>query len=205
MAKNVVNFNEAERNARKRDFENEKEQFKSEHNGVDQEAVDDAMRLLSQATGKDVYIGTKRSPQSKVRFVQTMQENLWFINQEKYLTNKEKVFLSDITPYIAFSSNCIVQDVKTKNPVPTNISELAKLIGITRANTSISVNSLVKKGILAKTESGVEGNNAKAYSLFVNPHIMFAGDKDNVNESLKVMFRKSMKMPILKDLPNKLF
>lgn len=205
MTKNVVNFNEAERNARKRDFENEKEQFKSEHNGVDQEAVDDAMRLLSQATGKDVYIGTKRSPQSKVRFVQTMQENLWFINQEKYLTNKEKVFLSDITPYIAFSSNCIVQDVKTKNPVPTNISELAKLIGITRANTSMSVNSLVKKGILAKTESGVEGNNAKAYSLFVNPHIMFAGDKDNVNESLKVMFRKSMKMPILKDLPNKLF
>lgn len=202
MTKNVVNFNKAERNARKRDFENEKEQFKSEHNGVDQEAVDDAMRLLSQATGKDVYIGTKRSPQSKVRFVQTMQENLWFINQEKYLTNKEKVFLSDITPYIAFSSNCIVQDVKTKNPVPTNISELAKLIGITRANTSMSVNSLVKKGILAKTESGVEGNNAKAYSLFVNPHIMFAGDKDNVNESLKVMFRKSMKMPILKDLPN---
>ena len=39
MTKNVVNFNEAERNARKRDFENEKEQFKSEHNGVDQEAV----------------------------------------------------------------------------------------------------------------------------------------------------------------------
>lgn len=33
----------------------------------------------------------------------------------------------------------------------------------------------------------------------------YAGDKDNVNEALKVMFYKAMKMPILKDLPNKFF
>lgn len=72
-------------------------------------------------------------------------------------------------------------------------------------NTSLSVNSLVKKGILAKAESGIEGNNAKAYSLFVNPHIIYAGDKDNVNEALKANFYKSMKMKILKELPDKLF
>lgn len=205
MAKNVVNFNEAERNARKRDFENEREQFKSEHNGVDQAAVDDAMKLLSQATGKDVYIGTKRSPQSKVRFVQILQGNLDYLYEQDYLTGREKVFLFDIMRFVAFDSNGIVLDIKSKNPVPANISEISKLIKANRTNTSTTVNALIKKGLLAKAESGVEGNNAKAYSLFVNPHIMYAGDKDNVNEALKLMFNKSMKLPVMKDLPDKLF
>ncbi|MBD2790569.1 MarR family transcriptional regulator, partial [Xenorhabdus sp. DI] len=52
---------------------------------------------------------------------------------------------------------------------------------------------------------GVEGNNAKAYAVFVIPHIIYAGDKDSVNEALQVMFYKAMKMKILKDLPDKLF
>ncbi|KAA6448143.1 MarR family transcriptional regulator [Bacillus cereus] len=134
-----------------------------------------------------------------------MQENLGFLNKNGYLTNKEKVFLSDITPYIAFSSNCIVHDIKAKNPVPANVSEIAKLIGISRQNTSLAINSLVKKGLLFKGDSGVEGNNAKAYAVFVNPHIIYAGDKDSVNEALQVMFYKAMKMKILKDLPDKLF
>ncbi|MDQ0216645.1 hypothetical protein J2S13_003119 [Oikeobacillus pervagus] len=111
----------------------------------------------------------------------------------------------DITPYIAFSSNCIVLDIKDKNPVPANISEIAKLIGAARQNTSPVINSLVKKGLLFKGESGIEGNNAKAYAVFVNPHILYAGDKDNVNEALQVMFHKAMKMKVLKDLPDKLF
>ncbi|WP_436628141.1 hypothetical protein [Bacillus thuringiensis] len=67
------------------------------------------------------------------------------------------------------------------------------------------INSLVRKGILFKGLSGVEGNNAKACAVFVNPHIIYVGDKDSVNEALQVMFYKTMKMKILKDLPNKLF
>jgi len=83
--------------------------------------------------------------------------------------------------------------------------ETPKLIGISRQNTSLAINSLVKKGLLFKGDSGVEGNNAKAYAVFVNPHIIYAGDKDSVNEALQVMFYKAMKMKILKDLPDKLF
>ncbi|WP_255286999.1 hypothetical protein [Bacillus toyonensis] len=60
----------------------------------------------------------------------------------------------------------------------------AKKIELTQANTSFSVNSLVKKGILMKAESEIEGNNTKASSLFVNPYIIYAGDKDNINEAL---------------------
>ena len=101
--------------------------------------------------------------------------------------------------------NCIVLDIKAKNPVLANITEIAKLIDASRQPTSTVINSLVKKGILFKGDSGVEGNNAKAYAAFINPHVVYAGDKDNVNEALKVMFYKAMKMPILKDLPNKFF
>lgn len=205
MAKNIVNFKEAEKNALSRDFDLEKIKYALDHGGVTKEDLEEAMGLLSKATGKDLYVGTKRSPQSKVRFAQSMQNNLGFLYKQDYVTNKEKVFLTDIIPYIAFSSNCIVHDIKEKNPVPANISEIAKLIGITRQNTSLAVNSLVKKGLLFKGDSGVEGNNAKAYAIFVNPHIIYAGDKDNVNEALKVMFYKAMKMKTLKDLPDKLF
>lgn len=203
--KKVVDFNQAERNARKRDFEVEKEKFKQGHNDVEEEEFNRALFTLSKATGKDIGVYTKRSPQSKVRFVQSLQENLRYLNKNGYLTSKEKVFLNDITPYIAFSSNCIVHDIKAINPVPANISEIANLIGVTRQNTSLAINSLMKKGLIAKAESGIEGNNAKAFAIFINPHIIYAGDKDNVNEALQVMFYKAMKMPILKDLPDKLF
>lgn len=202
---NVVDFEQAEKNARKREFEAEKLKYALEHGGIPQEEIEKAIALLSKATGKEHYIGTKRAPQSRVRFVQSMQENLGHLNKKEYLTGREKIFLNDIVPYIAFSSNCIVLDIKAKNPVPANITEIANMIGSDRSNTSKVINSLVKKGILFKGESGIEGNNAKAYAIFVNPHIYYAGDKDSVNEALKVMFHKAMKMPILKELPDKLF
>ena len=201
----IVNFGQAERNARKRDFENQKEQFKNEHNGIDQEAVNQAMEILSKATGKDVYIGTKKSPQSKVRFAQVMQENMKFLSKQGYLTLSEKGFLIDISPYISFHSNSIVYDIKSKTVIPMNISEMSIELDRQRDKTSKLVNALVKKGILAKAESGLEGNNAKSFSIFVNPHVIFAGDKDNVPEHLQVIFFKAMKLKVLKDLPNKLF
>lgn len=205
MPKKVVDFNQAERNARKRDFDLEKLQYALEHGGIPENELENAMNLLGKATGKDLYIGTKRSPQSKVRFAQILQENMKYLSKEGYLSLSEKGFLMDVIPYVSFHSNSVVFDIKAKNPVPMNISELAIELERTRDKTSKLVSALVKKGLLAKAESGIEGNNAKAYSLFVNPHIIFAGDKDNVPEHLQVIFYKAMKMAKFKDLPNKLF
>lgn len=205
MTKKVIDFTDAERKARKRDCEIEQEKFIEKHNGVSQDELQKALETMNKATGQEHYIGTKKSPQSKVRFVQILQENLDYLYENKYLTGREKIFLFDIMRYVAFSSNCVVLDIKEKNGTPANISEIAKLIKANRANTSITINSLIKKGLLAKAESGVESNNAKAYSIFINPHIIYAGDKDNINETLKVMFHKAMKIPVLKNLPDKLF
>lgn len=134
-----------------------------------------------------------------------LQDNLQFLISQEYLTSREKIFFMDIVPFIAFSSNAIVLDIKAINPIPANITEIANMIKTERSHTSKIITSLTKKGLIAKAESGIEGNNAKAYAIFINPHIIYAGDKDNVNEALKAMFHKAMKMPILKDLPNKLF
>ncbi|PFE91679.1 hypothetical protein CN325_24540 [Bacillus thuringiensis] len=206
MTKKIIDFGQAEQKAKQRDLEIENQQFIEEHNGVDQNEVDEALKILSKATGgKEIYIGTKKSPQSKVRFAQILQDNLNHLNKNDYLTGQEKVFLMDITPHVAFGTNALVFDIKEKSPVPMNISNLAEKLGRGRNKTSEIVNSLVKKGLITKAESGIEGYNGKAYSLFINPHMIFAGDKDNVPEHLQIMFYKSMKMSILKDFPNKLF
>ncbi|MED1559417.1 helix-turn-helix domain-containing protein [Bacillus paramycoides] len=206
MKKKIINFGQAEQNAKKRDLELGQKRFEEEYHGVDQETLDEALKVLSKATGgKDVYIGTKKSPQSKVRFAQIIQENLKVLSNQDYLTLSEKGFLIDIMPYVSFHSNALVFDIKAKNTIPMNISELAKELKRPRDRINKVVNSLVKKGLLAKAESGIENNNVKSYSLFVNPHIIYAGDKDNVLEHLKVIFSKAMKMNVLKTLPNKLF
>ncbi|MED2483696.1 MarR family transcriptional regulator, partial [Bacillus thuringiensis] len=48
---NTIDFKHVEKNARIRDFENEKEKFKQDHNGINQEEVNQAMQVLSKATG----------------------------------------------------------------------------------------------------------------------------------------------------------
>lgn len=206
MTKNIIDFGQAEQKAKQRDLEIEKQKFIEEHNGVDQAEVEKAFKILSKVTGgKEIYIGTKKSPQSKVRFAQILQDNLKHLNKNDYLTGQEKVFLLDIIPLVSFRSNALVFDIKEKSPVPVNITQLAERLNRGRNKTSEIVNALVKKGLIAKAESGMTGNNAKAYSLFINPHIIFAGDKDNVPEHLQLMFHKSMRMSVLKDFPNKLF
>ena len=202
---NIVNFNEAEKKARLRDFKNEKLQEQVDRNDVPQEEIEKAMELLSRTTGKDIFIGTKKSPQSKVRFAQSLQNNWEYLRKEKYLTSEEKVFLSDIKSHVGLSSNCIVDDINKKNPSPLNQTEIASLLGTSKTKISRVVNTLIKKGIIAKAESGIENNNVRAYSLFINPNIMISGDKENVNETLKAMFKKVMNKKPFKNLPDKLF
>ncbi|GAA3315942.1 hypothetical protein GCM10020331_012010 [Ectobacillus funiculus] len=59
---------------------------------------------------------------------------------------------------------------------------------------------MLKKGILFKGESGIEGNNAKSLcNFFCKPTYFFMQEiKKNVNEALKVMFHKAMKNADLK-------
>ncbi|MFJ7484635.1 MarR family transcriptional regulator [Bacillus thuringiensis] len=209
MTKQNIDFGQAEQKAKKRDLEIEKQQFIEEHNGVDQGEVDEALKILSWATGgKEVYIGTKKSPQSKVRFAQFLQKNWEFLRSEKYFTSEEKVFLVDIQSNISMHSNAIVDDI-TKKPANTlTIQALANYLNTSRTKISRIVNTLIKKGIIAKAVTGdiKNFNQAKDYVLFINPNIICVGDKDDIGEHLVLMFKKQMESnPILKKLPQKLF
>ncbi|WP_445505867.1 MarR family transcriptional regulator [Niallia sp. 03091] len=207
MAK-VVDFDKSEKNARKKDFDLERLQYALDHGGIPQDLIENAMELLSKATGKELYIGTKRSPQSKVRFAQFLQKNWEFLRREKYLTSEEKVFLTDIQSNISMHSNAIVDDIMKKPANALTIQGLADCLNTSRTKISRVVNALIKKGILAKAISGDTNNvnQAKDYVLFVNPNIIYVGDKDDVEEHLVLMFKKQMKANlILKNLPQKLF
>lgn len=199
---------EAEMNARKRDLEVETEKFKEDHRGVDQEELTVAMETLSRATGKDMFIGTKRSVQSKVRFAQFLQKNWEYIREQNYLTNEEKAFLIDIQSNISMHSNAIVDDIMKRPPEALNVQGVADVRKAHRTTTSKIVNSLIKKGIFAKAVSGDTKNinQAKDYVLFVNPNIIYVGDRDNVEEHLILIFKNQMKNnSVLKNLPQKLF
>jgi hypothetical protein len=58
---------------------------------------------------------------------------------------------------------------------------------------------------MARAESGLNDNNVRSYAIYINPHIMISGSKDHVNETLKTMFKKAMRKPVMKNLPIRLF
>ncbi len=195
MKKNVGNFSEAERKARLRDLENEKI--------LTEEELQQATELQTKANSRGMVLIPERKVKNKARFVQLNQANLLYLREIKYLTTAEKTFLIDIAPHVEIESNCIVEDCKKINSTPLTQSDLAVVLGKKKQNVNPIIKGLIDKGILARSESGLEDNNVRAYALFVNPHIMFSGDRDNVNGTLKAMFRKTPAE--LKKLPEKLF
>lgn len=193
--KNIVNFNEAERKARLRDLENGKI--------LTEEEMQQANELQAKANSRGMKLVPEKKIKNKAKFAQFIQQNWGVLRMNKYLTMAEKNFLMDIMPNIGFQSNCIVDDVSKKSPVPLTQQEIAKLLGTDKSKISKLVTSLMDKGIIARSETGLEDNNARSYALFVNPNIIISGDKDNVNLTLQAMFRKVPKE--LKNLPERLF
>lgn len=191
----IESSSKASKNARKRDIESSKV--------LTDEEMEQANALQTKAQEAKMKLVPERKIKNRARFVQLIQENILYLRDIKYLTTAEKNFLMDIVPNVEFSSNCIVDDCSKVNSLPLTQSDLAQVLGKKKQNVNPIIKSLIDKGVLARSESGLEDNNVRAYALFVNPHIMFSGDKDHVNSTLKAMFRKTPK--VLEKLPIKLF
>jgi|GEM_PF-900299 len=195
----TIDFSQAERNARQRELEREKI------------ITEDEMQTVNDIQAKANARGMKLVPERKIKnkflFAQFMQLNWKVLREAKYLTGEERTFLVDIQCNISLHSNGIVDDIKKKPASALTIQGIADELGTSRTKISRVVNSLIKKGILAKSISGDVNSTkqAKDYALFVNPHVIFAGDKDQVQEHLVLMFQNQMKKKIFKDLPNKFF
>ncbi|MED1512858.1 MarR family transcriptional regulator (plasmid) [Bacillus mycoides] len=194
---NFSNLNHAEKNARLRDIENSKI--------LSEEDMYLANELQSKANARGMKLVPEKKIKNKAKFVQLLQLNWEYLRKQNYMTGEEKIFLLDIQAYIGLHSNAIVDDITKKYASPLNITQIGEVLGTSRSKASRVINNLVKKGILAKAESGIEGNNVKAYAIYVNPNIIYAGNRDDVQGALVTMFRKAMNNKTLKNLPNRLF
>ncbi len=186
-----INLEQAEKNSRLRDIEDLKV--------LSEEEMYIANKLQSKASSRGMKLVPERKVKNKAKFVQIIQQNIQYLFEIDYLTNAEKVFLVDISMCVGFLSNCLVNDINSKEQIPLTQRELAKKIGRHETKVSPLVRKLIDKGIMARSESGVDDNNVRAYALFINPHIMFSGNRDDVNPTLKAVFGKSPKQ--LKKLP----
>ncbi|EJQ59838.1 hypothetical protein IG7_05656 [Bacillus cereus HuA2-4] len=191
----MVDLSDSEKQARLRDINNSKI--------LTEEEMYLANELQAKANSYGMKLVPERKVKNKAKFVQIIQQNFQYLFEINYLSNAEKVFLLDISMCVGFLSNCLVSDINSKEQVPLTQRELAKKIGRHETKVSPLIKNLIDKGIMSRSESGVDGNNVRAYAIFLNPHIMFSGNKDDINPTLKAMFTKVPKQ--LKNLPIKLF
>ncbi|HEK9104035.1 helix-turn-helix domain-containing protein [Bacillus pfraonensis] len=194
---NCIDLEQVEKNARLRDIENSKI--------LSEEEMQLANELQLKANSRGMKLVPERKVKNKAKFVQIIQDNWSYLQSISYLKNEEIVFLMSLIPFIGFGSNAIVDNPKKKQPLPLTQRELAKSLETSETKVSRVVKALYTKGIIARSESVVENSNVKSYALFINPHILYAGDRDNIEEGLKIQFIKIMRAKPLKDLPIKFF
>ncbi|MFJ8356965.1 MarR family transcriptional regulator [Bacillus paramycoides] len=200
MTKKIIDFGQAEKKAKERDSKINSIYEKLEGSGglSEQERVMMLQVLSKMSGGEEYFIGKKKKPTDRVRFVQMITENIDYLCEIGYLTQPEKAFLFDISRFLEFKSNVIVEkneddDIKPNTASP---SYLAKKLGKTRTSISKIMNELLEKGILGVAETGViteDGRACSARTWFVNPNILCNSPKDDIDRATQQIFSKSLR------------
>ncbi|MDY8166543.1 Rep protein [Bacillus thuringiensis] len=183
-------LNQADRNARKRDFEKDGKQRDQA-----EELKKSLLQQLKELTGEDHYVGTNKDPFAGEPFNQVIHRNLDLLNSIGYFTQAEGDFLFRIQAYLEFKSNVIINredkfKKKRKNieddfeiPKAATVSEIAEMIGKSRQKTSTVMNSLKKKEILLNPEGAGQiienGRTVSPRTWIVNPYIMICAPRKN--------------------------
>ncbi|MED4116624.1 Rep protein [Priestia megaterium] len=186
-------LDKAEQKARLRDFEKDHNSFQKA-----EDLKKSMLEQLKELTGENHFVGTSKDPFAGEPFNQTMHRNLDLLNQIDYLTQAEGDFLFRIQPYLEFKSNAIIKREdkfkKTKkNPIDleddyelvqsATVSDIAEMIGKTRANTSKIMQSLKEKEILLNPEGAGQvienGRTVSPRTWIVNPYIMICAPRKN--------------------------
>ncbi|OUB66427.1 MarR family transcriptional regulator [Bacillus thuringiensis serovar zhaodongensis] len=196
----IVDFEQAEKKAKLRDSKIDSIYDQLQAGGYSEEEKAILLQLLSKATGGEEYfIAKKKKPTDRVRFVQIIMDNMQYLNGIGYFTNAEQAFLLQISSYLEFKTNVIIEKNNNDNEIDTNAatpSYLAEKLGKTRENISKTMNSLLKKGVLGVAEAGMttdDGRICTSRTWFVNPNIMCCSPKDSVDKATQHIFKKSLK------------
>lgn len=190
-----------------KDLEKEHRKRELERQNKKEEAAKSLFEQFSdeykKLTGEEPAIYHKKKQNTRVAFAQVIQHNVQVLVENEYLTNAEKSFLIDISGYLEFKTNCIVEK-ETKNkksdedilPKSASITYIAKILKCSRTTASNVMNSLFSKGVLATAETGMiteTGRICTSRTWIMNPNIMFCGDKTDIDPLLQRIFKDSLK------------
>ncbi|PHC73875.1 MarR family transcriptional regulator [Bacillus pseudomycoides] len=190
----VVDFGQAEKKAKARDSKIDSIYDQLQTGGYSEEERAMLLQMLSKMSGGEEYfIGKKKKPTDRVRFVQIIMDNIDYLIEIGYLSSKEEAFLFKLTSSVEFKTNVLVER-ETNNPAsPTYLAEKFKM---TRQSISSVMNRLLKKGVLAVAQSGVtteDGRVCTSRTWFVNPNIMCCSPKDGIDKATQHIFRDSLR------------
>ncbi|HFK1465852.1 MarR family transcriptional regulator [Bacillus sp. YAF12_1] len=200
----IVSFEVAEKKAMSR--ENQIESFLEQANiglSVDQQQM--LLQILHNTTGDNYFIGKKKKPTDRVKFVQIIMDNYNYLSEIEYLTTAEKAFLMDLIPYVEFKTNILVERASKENEFDSDSATptyLAKKLNRTRGKVSQLMNGLMKKGLLAVAETGTtteDGRICTSRTWFVNPNIMCCSPKDGVDKATQRIFKKALRNFLTED------
>lgn len=198
-------LSEAERKAKSKDI-------KFDGTEEEREIAQSLLEQLQKATGKSYYISEDKDPIMREAFTQNITRNLQLLVKIDYLTQSEEQVLFRIQNYLEFGTNVIVtpeEKNKTKKQKEAEamgievlrkaatVTDIAKMIGRGRQNTSEILNSLKAKEILANPE-GVgftteNGRTVTTRTWVVNPHVILCGPRKKIDGLTKHLFRYSLK------------
>ncbi|MFS0574961.1 helix-turn-helix domain-containing protein [Sporosarcina sp. 179-K 3D1 HS] len=127
----------------------------------------------------------KLKDKNKALFVQAIQQNLDVLIRKEYLTNAELGFLFSLMPLVQLHSNGITD---TETGQFMTVSDIAKYLKRDRTGISSMIQSLLEKGILLEIVDSQEIKEHKRSvtrrPIFMNPEIIYAGDRNRINATL---------------------
>lgn len=175
----------AEFNAKSRDIEVET------NNYIDLEVVDE-VEEKANSLGYGLY---KKNNKNQASFTQTINDNWDIIIRKNYLTGGELTFLMSITALIEFDVNAIAHRDTGQF---MNVSEISRYLGRSRSRVSNVIKSLIEKGIIFEFVNVDEilefKRNVTSRSLFVNPELIYAGDRNKIDGTLAMLVTKYDKL-----------
>lgn len=123
---------------------------------------------------------------NKTRFVQVIQQNMGYLLEHKVLSTSNLALIMRIIPFIELQSNMLVKG-EDHNQMIT-ITYLAKKLELSRPSLSSSITVLAKLGIVHEIVNVAMirkyGATKEERPIFLNPEIVFAGDKNKIDLTL---------------------
>ncbi len=198
-------INEFQKKARLNDFGNE---------STVKDFKDSLLGMINEITGEDHYIGKNSDPLKKEPFQQMITRNLQLLIEIDYLTQAEESFLFRVQNFLEFGSNVIIcKDEKNKSrkqkqkelaemgielmPKAATVTDIAKMIGKSRRQTTDIMQSLKEKEILLNPEGAGKitegGRTVTPRTWVVNPHIILCAPRGKIDSMTKHLFRTSLK------------